>query len=180
MTDHFAVLGLPPSAWVDPAAVKARHHELVGAAHPDKPGGDAPRAAALNEARRVLSNHALRLRHLAALLPQSTSATDPHKPDWDLFSRIGALANRAADLARTKSGASSRIARTVATLEAERCTSALRDMLAELEQLSNDLESRTRKASVEDRPGLEQLAAEWTFLGRSTRSLREALTALSL
>lgn len=180
MTDHFAALGLPRSAWLDPAVVKARHHELVGSAHPDKPGGDPLRTTALNEARRILSNHALRLRHLASLAPEASTPPPTDNSDWELVSRIGALANRAAELARAKSGASTRIARSVAALEAERCTTALRNQLAELAELGAGLEVRTRAAAHDDRAALDGLAGEWTYLGRSTKALREALTALSI
>ena len=67
MTDHFAALGLPRGAWLDPEDIKSRHHTLIAKSHPDKIHGDPARASALNAARTILENPATRLRHLLEL-----------------------------------------------------------------------------------------------------------------
>jgi DnaJ-domain-containing protein 1 len=67
VSDHFAELGLPRTAWIDSEEVKSSHHQLMASSHPDKSQGDGDRATRLNEARRILEKPATRLRHLLAV-----------------------------------------------------------------------------------------------------------------
>ena len=75
MLDHFALLDLPRSPWLEAFEVKARFAQLSGPVHPDRvhQADDATRTAAthryaeLNSAQQCLADTRLRLRHLIEL-----------------------------------------------------------------------------------------------------------------
>jgi len=169
MTDLFAVLGLPRSAWLDAEEIKQRHHTLMAS-------GSASSATLLNEARRTLQNPALRIRHFLALeFPDFTTASSPHQ-DWDFFLKIGQATREASELAAKKSSLSHPLAR--AALQNQILTS-----LDTLRLLKGEVE--TRLAACEARliisaepEVLSALAEEFAFLQKNETSIREALLAL--
>src|SRR5690625_3810603 len=62
---HYDVLGVAPTA--SPAVIKAAHRALAKELHPDRPGGDAEKFAAVNRATEVLLDPAARARYDADL-----------------------------------------------------------------------------------------------------------------
>ena len=52
MTDYYQVLGVSPDA--DDDDIRRAYRAKIATVHPDKPGGDAEQARALDEARQVL------------------------------------------------------------------------------------------------------------------------------
>ena len=169
MTDLFAVLGLPRSAWLDAEEIKERHHALMAS-------GDAASATLLNEARRTLQNPALRIRHFLALeFPDFAPATRPHQ-DWEFFLKIGQATREASELAAKKSSLSHPLARAALQNQILAQLDSLRLLKAEIE---------TRLATCEDRlkisagpEVLTALAEEFAFLQKNETSIREALLAL--
>lgn len=83
MTDHFAVLGLPRRPGLDEEALKSNYLRLAAALHPDANGGDAERFRELQEARRILTDPAARVRHL--LEGENAGAAAAKSPPGDLF-----------------------------------------------------------------------------------------------
>ena len=169
MTDLFAVLSLPRSAWLDAEEIKERHHALMAS-------GSASSATLLNEARRTLQNPALRIRHFLALeFPDFAPATRPHQ-DWEFFLKVGQATRLASELAAKKSSLSTPLARAALQNEILAKNETLLLLKAEIE---------TRLAACEDllkiSAGpelLTALAEEFAFLQKNETSVREALLAL--
>jgi len=169
VTDLFAVLGLPRSAWLDADEIKERHHALMAS-------GSASSATILNEARRTLQNPALRIRHFLALeFPDFAPATRPHQ-DWEFFLKVGQATRLASELAAKKSSLSIPLARAALQNEILAKNETLLLLKAEIE---------TRLAACEDRlkisagpEVLTALAEEFAFLQKNETSVREALLAL--
>ena len=76
MSDFFAVMGLPRSAWLDGEELKERFHRLSAERHPDAPGGSGAAFSGLNEAWQTLREPVSRLRHFLELTaPESLAAS---------------------------------------------------------------------------------------------------------
>jgi hypothetical protein len=180
VSDFFAEFGLPRKAWLDAENVKSRHHALMAELHPDKASGDAERSSLLNDGRRVLENHASRLRHLTKLIKPTFQPTQKPSPDWDFFSRAGTTTLRSLETARKKTEATSPIAKAVLQREATDCLKELKFLDDDLKIRAEHLASRTRSADelAFEPAELWNLAEEWTFLDRCQTSVQEALTAL--
>ena len=67
MVDHFAVLGIPRTAWVDAEELKTRFHRLSAERHPDAAGGTGAAFTELNAAWQSLREPAGCLRHFLEL-----------------------------------------------------------------------------------------------------------------
>jgi len=178
VSDHFAELGLPRTAWIDSEEVKSRHHQLMASSHPDKSQGDGDRATRLNEARRILEKPATRLRHLLELRFPGFQSNEKPQPDWDLFSRTGEAARLATQVAATVASATSPLARAVATKQAAETRKKLAALQEELTQRATDMEQKTKTLSLTDPQGISNLAEEWTFLNRWQSVIHEALSTL--
>jgi hypothetical protein len=180
VSDFFAEFGLPRKAWLDAEDVKSHHHTLMAELHPDKASGDAERSSLLNDGRRILENHASRLRHLAMLIEPAFQPTQKPSPDWDFFSRAGTSTRRSLEVARKKAEATSPIAKAVLQREATDCLKELKSLDDDLKNRAEQLVSRTRSAddSRLEPAELWNLSEEWTFLDRCQISVQEALTAL--
>ena len=178
MSDHFAELGLPRAAWIDPEEVKSRHHQLMASSHPDKSQGDGDRATRLNEARRILEKPATRLRHLLELGFPGFQSNEKPQPDWDLFSRTGEAARLAAQVASTQASATSPLARAVANKQAADVRRKLAALNEELAQHAQGLEQKTKSLDLADAQALSNLAEEWTFLNRWQSAIHEAAATL--
>lgn len=179
MSDHFAELGLPRAAWIDPEEVKSRHHELMASCHPDKSQGDGERATRLNEARRILEKPATRLRHLLELRFPEFSSKEKPQPDWELFSRTGEAANLAAQVASTQASATSPLARAVAHKQSADLRLKLAALNTELTRHAEALEQKTSSLDTADAQALSNLAEEWTFLNRWQSTIHEAAALLT-
>ena len=176
MTDLFAALGFPRSPWLEPEEIKARHHAAMALAHPDKSNTVKISATILNEARRVLENPALRLRHLIALeFPNQKPAGAP-PPDWDFFQRIGETTMLASDLVAKLRVAKQPIVRATILARVASCIHSIESLKHEVVERREALQERLRVASREEwkLDDLQALAEDWTFLERSANSLREA------
>ncbi len=181
MTDFFSEFGLDRRAWIDLNDLKAKYHALMAEAHPDKASGSAAKSTLLNEARKTLSSHPQRLRHLAAL-QGGTETTTKASPDWDLFSRTGELTRRASVALEKKTSLASPIAKAVLQAELKQLESDLINLRKEISAHLDHLEARTREAdqAPHDAASLLILAEEWTFATRWSLSINTAITALSL
>ena len=178
MSDHFAELGLPRTAWIDSEEVKSRHHQLMASCHPDKSQGDGDRATRLNEARRILEKPATRLRHLLELRFPGFQSNEKPQPDWDLFSRTGEAARLAAKVASTQASATSPLARAVANKQAADVRRKLTALKEELSQHAETLEQKTKALPLTNPQALSNLAEKWTFLNRWQSVIHDALSAL--
>ena len=182
MTDHFAALGLPRSAWLDLEDIKSRHHALIAQSHPDKIHGDPARAAALNAARAILENPAARLRHLLELespAHSAHSALSPHEPDWSLFSRLSEASRLSAEFQNSPPPATP-LAHALRLNQAN----SLRAELASLADLLGE-KTRTLEALTKNLPPANQdpasnaaLAESWSFHQKSLASLKQSQEAL--
>ena len=169
MTDLFAVLGLPRSAWLDTEEIKQRHHALMAS-------GNSSSAPLLNEARRTLQNPTLRIRHFLALeFPDFAPASSPHQ-DWDFFLKIGQATREASELAAKKSSLSHPLARAALQNQILAQLDCLRLLKAEVETRLAACDNRL-KTSAEPEV-LSALAEEFAFLQKNEISIREALLAL--
>lgn len=180
MTDFFAELGLPHRAWVGVEEVKTSHRARMAAAHPDKPGGDVPRASVLNEARRVLESPSGRLRHLLELHAPGFAPDQKPAPDWELFSSTGEAVREAATVADQLTKSGSPIVRAGMLARARACEERLAGVGALLSQRRIQLVTKTRAVRVEpfDAAEVFNLAEEWTFLERLETNVGQAEIAL--
>jgi len=168
VTDLFAVLGLPRSAWLDAEEIKQRHHTLMAAGTSS--------ATILNEARRTLQNPTLRIRHFLALeFPDFAPANGPHQ-DWDFFVKIGQATREASDLAAKKSALSHPLARAALQKEILARMDSLRLLKEEIETRLTACDDRLKTSP--DPEILTALAEEFAFLHKNQSSIREALLAL--
>jgi curved DNA-binding protein CbpA len=177
MTDLFAVLGLPRTPWLDPDEIKERHHAAMASAHPDKSSSDAQSATILNEARRVLENPALRLRHLLVLeFPDQKPAAAVPNPDWDFFQKTGAAAKLAQDLSTKLRAATQPLVRATLLARVGQCIATLESLQKETHRRREALLERLRALSESplSPTDLQSWSDEWTFLERTETSLREA------
>ncbi len=139
VTDHFAVLGIPRTAWVDAEELKSCFHRLSAARHPDAAGGSGEAFTELNAAWQSLREpagclrHFLELEHPDALASASTAQAPAELAD--LFMDIASLRQSAQKFGAKFAAASSPL--TKAMLEPERVT--LRTRAA---TLASEIEAR--------------------------------------
>lgn len=176
MTDLFAALGLPRSPWLDPDEIKERHHAAMASAHPDKSSSGAINAIILNEARRVLENPALRLRHLLTLEFPDQKPAAAANPDWDFFQKTGAAAKLAQDLSTNLRAATQPLVRATLLARVSQCISTLEQLQKDTRHRREALLERLRSLSQSSYfpAALQSWSDEWTFLERTEASLREA------
>lgn len=180
MTDLFAVLGLPRSAWLDAEEIKQRHHHLMASGHPDKSSAAPASATLLNEARRTLQNPTLRIRHFLALeFPVYQPAANPQQ-DWDFFLRIGQATREAAELAAKKSPLTHPLARAALQKEILARLESLRLLKNETEIRLSACDDRLKAFgnTPQDPAKLSALAEEFAFLQKNQTSVRETMLAL--
>lgn len=182
MIDYFAEFGLSRCAWINAETLKSRHHALLSEIHPDKAQGDTSRAALLNNGRRILENHAPRLRHLVQLINPNFQPTGKVSPDWDLFLRVGTSSQSAIETARKKSNTKTPLVLAVLQRESRARIEELETLIAEIEKLATELKEQTIRLDDEafDTAVLWAISEEWTFLDRGRQSIQEALTALRM
>jgi len=171
VTDHFAVLGFPQRPGLDPAALKQAYLDLAARLHPDSAQGDDTRFSELQEAHRVLTQPALRLRHLLALSFPDVVASEGGLPknSAHLFD-LGAALQRAKNALAQRAKATTALGRAVAAQELAAASQALRAAHAPLAAAESAtlqelaaLDKRWPAVSAEE---LTALAREFTFLNR--------------
>jgi len=180
--DYFAEFGLSRCAWINAETLKGRHHALLSEIHPDKAQGDSSRASLLNNGRRILENHASRLRHLAQLINPDFQPSGKVSPDWDLFLRMGTASQSAMETARKKSTTQTPLMLAILQRESRARIAELETLIAEIKKLATALKERTIGLDEEaiDPAVLWEISEEWTFLERGRQSIQEALTALRM
>jgi curved DNA-binding protein CbpA len=176
MTDLFAALGMPRTPWLDPDEIKERHHVAMASAHPDKSPSAEQNATVLNEARRVLENPALRLRHLLALEFPDQKPAAAANPDWDFFQKTGSAAKLAHDLSAKLQSTTQPLARATLQAQVGQCTATLDQLQKEIQTRREALLERLRSQIPPpwNPQQLAVIAEDWTFLQRTADSLREA------
>ncbi len=179
MTDHFALLGQPRSAWLDPAQLKEAFHARTYQAHPDGQG-DADQFAALNEAYQVLRDPKRRLQHLLALAGESLPAQSAAVPEniAALFPAVAGLVAQASDLIEKASGATSTLARSLLRRKVIETNSQLELMLERLDAMTHSANEQLRDAFTPAH--LRDLCLQFSYLSRWTNELRERQLQLSL
>jgi curved DNA-binding protein CbpA len=180
MLDHFATLGLPHSASMDGALVRERFHELSRAAHPDMVDGDEEAFAAINEAQRVLSSPAARLRHLLELefggAPQSTGSMSAEL--MDLFVQVGAALNQADPVITKRRAATSALARALLAGEEMAAQQVLAAAGGQIMSRRSTLEAGLGGIELGDREGLTAAWHELSFLEKWQRQVQERMAGL--
>jgi hypothetical protein len=174
VTDHFAVLGIPRTAWVDAEELKARFHKLSADRHPDASGGDGAAFTELNAAWQALREPAGCLRHFLELEhPESLAAAGETPPELaELFMRIAAFRQAAQKFGVKLEAATSPL--TKAVLEGERLVfrSRLADLVAEVEARTTDCMTTLRSEGTEPAQ-LATLLASLVFLAKWAAQLAE-------
>jgi curved DNA-binding protein CbpA len=187
MTDHFAVLAQPRRPWLDPDALRESFQRAAAEQHPDAPGGEDARFAALNTAHAILRDPATRLRHLLELIaPERPPATAPIPPALaDLFMQIASL-RRAVDEHRRKlTAATNPLSSALLAGESTRLRAELEASLARLGSLQESALGELRALdsgwppTTSSADELASLQARFAFLGKWEGQLREDLFQLT-
>ncbi|MGC3989953.1 MAG: DnaJ domain-containing protein [Chthoniobacteraceae bacterium] len=192
IVNFFAVLGEEPRVWLEAETLKEKFHRLGAVQHPDRAGGSSEQFSRLNEAYRVLSDPALRLRHFIGLrFPDYAAQTSSATPaDYaDLFMEIGRLQQQLRQFRERETAAQSPLARALLISEKAglrgRLQAALQSVLARREELHTELQKldATQPPLMDDPdlpPRLTAMATRLTILGRWSGQLREAIFTLGL
>ena len=178
--DHFATLGLERSAALDETVVRERFHELSREAHPDAENGDEAKFAAINEAQRVLSSPAARLRHLLELeydgKVESSGAMSAQL--MDLFSDVGGVLSQADALISKRQAATTAVAKALLAGEEVSVQQALMGAGGQLMGRRQEIEDGLGGLSLSDRDKLVTTAHELAFLEKWQRQVQERLGQL--
>ena len=178
--DHFATLGLERSAALDEAFVRERFHEMSREAHPDAEDGDESRFAAINEAQRVLSSPAARLRHLLELeyggKVESTGAMSAQL--MDLFSDVGSALSQADALISKRQAATTAVSKALLAGEEVSVQQALMGAGGQLMGRRQEIEAGLGGIGLSDRGKLVATAHELAFLEKWQRQVQERLGQL--
>lgn len=179
MDDPFALLGLPRRPLLDEVVLKSSFLSRAADCHPDKPGGDADRFAALNAARSTLADPAARLRLLAGGVEASSTPPDP-----DMGFRVGALLREVDAILARSVATRNPLERALVAGEVQPARGRVEALLAEIDGAWERALGRLRDIDAvwpEGEPVvLAALGAEFRFLARWRAQLRERALALSL
>ncbi len=169
MTDYFAVLGLPRRPLVDETSLKAAYHRLAVVWHPDAAGGDVDKFRFLQEARRVLTSPASRLRHLLELdgLEPGGNASPPFA---DVFMRVGSALQGGERVLRNGEGIQSAIAKAVWRRELVGVLNSVREQRRALVELQDalwqELDDLDARWPGVDPGAVAALASKFGYLAR--------------
>lgn len=188
MPDAFELLGLPASAALDEATLKSAWLQAARQAHPDQPGGDATRAAELNQALDILQSPVSRLKHLLEHRSNTPWRAVPLDAGlMRLFERLGPLLQRGTSLLNKKQAAASALAKALLAREEMEVREALEDLGAEIEQAWTELESSLPRLDERLAAGdgtawteIQSSQARLAYLSKWRTQLREQLLALHL
>ncbi|GAT32859.1 DNAJ domain-containing protein [Terrimicrobium sacchariphilum] len=173
VTDAFSLFGIAARPIPDETDLKERYLRESAAAHPDSGRGDAGRFTELQEAYRVLSDPAARLRLLAG-----DGDTVGRLGSPEIFMLVGGTMQAANAALQTRSSSTTALSRAVSTAECRAAAAkvtlaleAIADSRARLDARLRELD--TRWPAVE--PGeLAALAGDYAFTGKWEAQLREA------
>ena len=181
--DHFAALGLERSAALDESVVRERFHALSREVHPDTDGGDELAFAAINEAQRILTSPAARVRHLLELEfgEQAGGAVATGGMSgalMELFGSVGGVITRADGLVAKRGAASSAVARALLAGEEIEVQQQLMAAGGQLMARRRELEEGLGEISLGDQEALAAAAHELAFLEKWQRQVQERMAAL--
>ena len=196
MLDHFALLDLPRSPWLEAFEVKARFAQLSGPVHPDRvhQADDATRTAAthryteLNSAQQCLADTRLRLRHLIELetgQPPGDVGSVPAQIS-DLFFEVGKALKQADELVRQKQVTMAPMVQAQFMRQVMERMELVRGMITGLERRRAELDERCQELGRRWLTGdkqvfaLTELNRDYGFLNRWLEQLRERLLQLTL
>jgi len=184
--NYFQLFEEPPRPWLDAEALKEKFHRLSARHHPDQPGGSTEHFAQLNEAMRVLSDPALRLRHLLALeFPEAKVQAQSTMPDsalGDLFMEIGSLQQAVKQWRTRETTAQSPLAKALLVPEKAALRERIQISLTALEAMNErlleelhalDQQWPQRDAETAFAARLAALASRFTFAAKWEAQLRE-------
>jgi len=180
MVDHFATLGLARSAALDEAVVRERFHALSREAHPDAAGGDERVFAEINEAQRVLTSPAARLRHLIELefgtRPQPTGQMSAEL--MDLFTGIGVALQAADALILKRKAAASAVAKALLAKDEVVVQRSLMEAGGQLMSRCRQIEDGFSEIDLSERSVMEAAWHELSFLEKWQRQVQERMAGL--
>lgn len=171
----FELLGLAPSAAVDPDDLQARYGERLKS---DAAGEELPRPdeAALHQAYATLRDPVKRLAHLLELAGSGPARTSP-LPDamMDLFARVGAELQASSTVLQESRRASSPLARALLAEREMSAQTALQRMLGEIHSLREDLNGALLEIQPGDIPTLQAIHGQLAFLEKWRAQVQERL-----
>lgn len=175
MSDFFAVMGLPRSAWLDGEVLKERFHRLSAERHPDAPGGSGAAFSALNEAWQALREPVSRLRHFLELTaPESLAGSDGAPAELgDLFMDIATLKQLAGAMEKPSSPLARALLEPRRLALLERFSGVETRLTAAVEQGHGEIRNPAATA-----PELAATLGRLTFLSHWGRQMRELRLAL--
>ena len=188
MPDYFALLGVDRRPWMDVAALRERFQQGAARLHPDA-GGDAGRFAEWNEAWRVLSAPALRLRHLMELEGVAAASMGSGVPAGlaDGFLQMAGLSREHARYLERRGAATGAMARALLAEEAAGLRARWAALGGVLERAAADagerlrgIDARWAEAGGGGWDGLSALQRELALLDRWEEQVRGARLELSL
>lgn len=186
MVDHFAALGLPRCADLDPDRIRAAFQENGKQCHPDH-GGDAAAFDALNQAHQTIADAGRRLRHLFELTfseaPDAAGAVDTQT--MALFECVAPALAVADDFLKRKAAATTAIARAVLAAEEARVSAEIftasgtvRARKAEVIASFANLDEQLAKDPEEAREVLLDRSRALVFLAKWESQLSERMAGL--
>ncbi|MBS0660677.1 MAG: J domain-containing protein [Verrucomicrobia bacterium] len=185
--DAFALLGLPARPLLAEDEIVRAFDAAALTAHPDR-GGQAADFAALEEARRVLTDPATRLRHLLARETGAEPGRGPAEVPvviGEAFTRATAVCAAADTLLARRAAATSALAKAMLAAPALEVRERVEAWLGELSELRTAAETALARFDADWQAGqrpleaLRDLAQIFAFLSRWTSQGRERLFALT-
>jgi curved DNA-binding protein CbpA len=176
MTDYFALLDQPRSAWLDPEQLKQAFHAKTLRAHPDvqeeQTGDDA--FAELNKAYQVLRDPKRRLQHLLTLLDQlpGKTAAIPREIE-ELFPAVAGLTRQADAVLQKLARSTSALGLSLVRAELVRTRQEVDGMLARLHQMHGAAAKELYEVAADASETLQQLYLRFSYLTRWISELEE-------
>ena len=162
--DDFALLGQPRQPFLNTAAIHRVSLELSSEAHPDSPGGDADRFAAIQAARKTLADPAARIRRLIELekwTPAVLSTARPPHEEW--FPKVAEVLNRRESARSTGSPGAERM---VLALRLGELTALRAEIAGEIRKLENLIETHGG-------PGWKSAPVDWKSTAAALASFQK-------
>ncbi len=173
VTDAFSLFGIAARPIPDETDLKDRYLRESAAAHPDAGSGDATRFAELQEAYRVLSDPAARLRLLAGGDAPTGKLGSP-----EIFMLVGGTMQAANAALQSRSAATTALTRAVSAAECRAAVTKVTQALEAIAESRVGLDARLRDLDVRwpavEAGELAALASDFAFIGKWEAQLREA------